>query len=582
MTRALILFVFVVVLATATVVVWELSGTVVVTTSGYQSELPIGMAALLLLVVFFALFIVVRLVTLMIGSPRKIQSFMGKRRQERGYTALSRGMLAVAAGDAAEAQRYAKRAKSLLDDPPLTLLLAAQAAQLGGNEKSAETYFTAMLENGDTEFLGLRGLFMQARRQGDMETALGHAQRAFQLRPNTPWVVNALLDLQTQTGKWIEAADTLGTARRFNLLTDDVERRRRAVLLTAQARDLADEQSAKALDRVMAALRLVPGLVPAAITAARLLKKEGRLWKAAGLLETAWSQTPHPELARLYRDLKPDEAPEQRSRRMQMLADMNPGHAESKLLMAALQLELRDFDRARETLQDSARHFPTARVCTLMAEIEQQDTGDPFRAREWLSRAARAHRDASWMCDACQNPAPEWSPVCPSCQAFDTLAWRKPGTDILESPAAPSATGALVEVDENGVPPVVKVATEQRAAGRDKPPSMLKKVGTQLQVTRNRAARSVLGVTDQVKKDARRTRERLAGALASLGPRPKNGHDIDLTKEKPTEREAGSIDLAAVTSPEPEIFQSPPAPDDPGPDGELFEERKAGPRPPTI
>lgn len=578
MIRAIVIFLFVVLLATAVATLWDVPGTVLVSLGARQYEMPVGVAAFALLALFFSLFIIIRMLTLMVASPRKFQNFMGKRRQERGYTALSRGMLAVAAGDAAEAERYAKRAGSLLDDPPLTLLLAAQAAQLGGKEKAAQDYFTAMLDNEDTEFLGLRGLFMQASRAGNFEAALAYAERAYELRPNTPWVVNARLDLQTQTGRWLEAADTLGQAQRQHLLTSDVERRRRAVLLTAQAQDLMETQPAKALDRVMAALRLVPGLVPAAILAARQLKSEGRLWKAAGLIETAWSQTPHPELARLYRDLKPDETPEQRCRRMQMLADMKPNHPESRLLMATLQLEMRDYDRARETLQDVAKRFPTARVCTLMAEIEQQDTGDPYRAREWLSRVAHAPRDAAWMCDSCQNAAADWAPVCPNCQAFDSLAWRKPVTDEIESlPIADEVGQALTTDLIADAPP--SGPQEATAIHVEAAPTPLKKMGTQIRVTRNRAARSIQVMTDQIKKDAQRTRDRLKQAVALLGSRRTNGQASGAASR---DQQESPLDLDTVVPPDPEIFQNPRAPDDPGPEGEVFEDRKAGPRAPSV
>ncbi len=578
MIRAVAIFLFVVVLSTTAATFWD-AGTVVITLGGREYEMLLGVGVVLVLACFFLLFIAIRSLSLMMSSPRKFQDYMGKRRHERGFTALSRGMLAVAAGDAAEAQRYAKRAQSLLDDPPLTLLLAAQAAQLGGNEKAAETYFSAMLDREETEFLGLRGLFMQARRDGNLEAALVYVDRAYELRPNTPWVVNARLDLQTQTGRWVDASDALGQARRQNLLTDDVERRRRAVLLTAQAQDLADAEPEKALDKLMAALRLVPALVPAAILAARLLKERKRMWKAAGILETAWSQTPHPELARLYRDLKPDETPEQRCRRMQLLADMKPSHPESRLLMATLQLEMRDFDRARETLQDVARHFPTGRVCALMAEIEQQDTGDPFRAREWLARVPNAPRDAAWMCDNCHNQAPGWAPVCPSCHAFDSLTWRKPVPDIVEQVA--SGSQALVSTDDADLMPAPSPPGEdQPAEAQEMPPSALKKMGTQLRVTRNRASRTVQVVRDEIKKDVRLTRERLKQAVSSLGSGRSNGEGA--AAQPPVDRDTGAVDLSGVTPPEPEFFQSPPAPDDPGPEGEVFEDRKAGPRAPRV
>ena len=71
-------------------------------------------------------------------APQTIRDSRRSSRRRRGYESLTQGMVAVAAGDAEEALRQARRAESLLGDPPLTMLLSAQAAQLGGDEAAAE------------------------------------------------------------------------------------------------------------------------------------------------------------------------------------------------------------------------------------------------------------------------------------------------------------------------------------------------------------------------------------------------------------------------------------------------------------
>ena len=121
--------------------------------------------------------------------PGHIGASRTAKRRREGYLALTRGMVAVAAGDVEEAQRYAAQAAKRLHEPPLTLLLSAQAAQLAGNESEATRHFTAMLQRSETEFLGLRGLLAQAVRKGDRAKALALAERARKLRPNTPWLL---------------------------------------------------------------------------------------------------------------------------------------------------------------------------------------------------------------------------------------------------------------------------------------------------------------------------------------------------------------------------------------------------------
>src|SRR5208282_5369545 len=141
-------------------------------------------------------------------APRAFARSRREHRRLKGYHALTQGMVAVAAGDAAEARRQARRADVLLNEPPLTMLLSAQAAQLNGDEAAAERYFRAMLERRETEFLGLRGLIMQATKKGDTARALGLARRAKLLRPKTEWVLATLHELEARAGDWRSAGET--------------------------------------------------------------------------------------------------------------------------------------------------------------------------------------------------------------------------------------------------------------------------------------------------------------------------------------------------------------------------------------
>src|SRR5262249_5928657 len=69
------------------------------------------------------------------SGPRRIKRRRAADRQKRGLAALTQGMLAVAAGDSRAATRHARDAEGLLNAPPLTLLLGAQAAQLAGDAR---------------------------------------------------------------------------------------------------------------------------------------------------------------------------------------------------------------------------------------------------------------------------------------------------------------------------------------------------------------------------------------------------------------------------------------------------------------
>ncbi|NQV22121.1 MAG: heme biosynthesis protein HemY, partial [Rhodospirillales bacterium] len=230
------------------------------------------------------------------GSPA-----VRENRRRRGYQALTRGLVAVAAGEGDKARRLAKQATSLIkEEQPLALVLQAQAAQLDDDDRSAHRYFTRMLDDPETEFLGLRGLIVEAIRNGETSTALGLVRRAETLRPGAPWVLGTLFELETREGLWQDAEKTLERSARKRLLPPPDAKRRKALLHYQRAREeKAAGNDETALDYALRASGLAPDFAPAAALAARLAAPT-RPRKAARIVERAWRTAPHPDLAAAY------------------------------------------------------------------------------------------------------------------------------------------------------------------------------------------------------------------------------------------------------------------------------------------
>jgi HemY protein len=317
-------------------------------------------------------------------APRLLGRARRARRQRRGFEALSRGMVAVAAGDAEAARRQAQRANRYLDDPPLTMLLSAQAAQMEGDEKAAEKYFEAMSERRATEFLGVRGLLNQAIKRQDWNEALSLARRAYRMNPKSEWVVKVLYDLQKRTNRWAEAAVTADEAARLNVLpSGDVQQEKAEIYY----RRSLEESGFDALKWARKAARERPGYVPATIRWAQLLIDEERHRKAVGVIEDAWQRNPDPDLAEMYWKARQVNDAMQKLNAAQKLADHNPDHLESRLVVAMAALEAHKWGEARAALEPVATEDAPPRVCRLMAQLEEGEHGDLVRAREWLMRA---------------------------------------------------------------------------------------------------------------------------------------------------------------------------------------------------
>lgn len=361
------------------------------------------------------------------GDETAISRYFDRNRERRGFQAMAEGMLAVASGEGRLAMSKAARAERLLGRPELTTLLQAQAAEVSGDASAALSAYKKLLGDDRTRFVGIRGILKQKLAEGDTDTALKLAAKAFALKPRHAEMQDILLKLQAGDGDWTGARTTLGAKLKSGALPRDVYRRRDALLALSEAKDVIDEEAPiEAREAAIEANRLSPDLIPAAAMAARSYIAQGKARHAARVLKKAWAAQPHPDLAAAFAEIAPEETPEERLKRFRALTGANPDHEETKLLLAELNIAAEDFPAARRALGDLASTHPTQRTLTVMAAIERGEGADDAVVRGWLARALTASRGPQWVCDTCHNIQVDWAPFCDNCAGFDTLSWREP------------------------------------------------------------------------------------------------------------------------------------------------------------
>lgn len=457
---------FIVILALAVGAAWlaDRPGTVALEWQGYVVELGVMTAAIgLIALVLVAIFLHGVWRAIMRG-PGIFGDFLRGRRRDKGYRSLSKGMIAIGAGDAQAARRFADQAAQLLPNEPMTKLLKAQAAQAGGSRDEAAKTFNAMLESPDTRLLGLRGLFLEAKRNGDKDAARHYASEALGLAPGVPWAGTAMFEFQCASGDWEGALKTLQTQTERQVVDKATARRRRAVLLTALGLELEDGEPDKALALAGEAHGLDMSLVAAATLTSRLATRLGNIRRASSVIEQSWRVNPHPELAEAYSRVRPGDSVRDRYRRIKGLAQKATFHRESKLALSAAAIDAKDWKTARQTLMTLAKKEPTVRVCELMARVEEGEHGDKGRAREWLARAVHALPDPVWTADG--RVSDVWLPVSPVSGRLDAFEWKVPVEALAPLPATVvEALGAPVEAPVQAAPekPVVPVKPDRSA-----------------------------------------------------------------------------------------------------------------------
>jgi len=355
------------------------------------------------------LFLLVALLTItirVIGGVRRVPggflAWRGGRRQKLGDNATERGIVALAAGDAKQAQTEAMRARKLIGDTPLVLLLTAESARLAGQAEQAKAAFTKLTRNKNMAFLGHRGLLRHAMDEQAHKTAQGHALAAADAYPNSQWLAAQRLNLAAKQRDWPAA---------LALTKNPAET---AALATQAARDATTQH--QALTYAKQAVRAQPTLAPAVAAYAEALRAAGKPRAAKRALLAGWKAAPHPMLAEAF--LNPLPTPIERAQAAGELAAANPGHLESELALAQTALAARLTGEARRHAEAAIAAGATdGRAEAVIAALD----GKP----------AAQQLTPGWECSACHAAQTGWAALCANCQRIGTLAWRRPTSKAL-------------------------------------------------------------------------------------------------------------------------------------------------------
>jgi HemY protein len=393
----------------------------------------IGLSFPVAVLILAAAFLVLHLLLAGYAALRRWPAAMRARRAARnriqGDAAVTRALVALAAGTPDQARLEVRQARKLLGDTPQTLLLAAEAERLAGREDAASEAFHLLAARADAKFLGLRGLLRQAIQREDWPTAQRLAREAEAAQPGAAWVREERATLALRTQDWREALALASPAGP------------RAALALAAASQESDPTKAAELERQ--AFAADAGFTPAALAHAQRLAEGGSPRRARAVLEQAWEAAPHPSVGAAYVAEEPD--PLARVKAIEHLIHRNPTHPESRLLVAQAALEAGLTGRARNELDQLIQAGAAdRRAYMLLAALEEVEQGDLPEGRaaqaKWLRAAATAPGEPRWRCSNCGTDHVAWAPACSTCRSVGTITWTSPalasGQVTAQVPAA--------------------------------------------------------------------------------------------------------------------------------------------------
>lgn len=219
-----------------------------------------------------------------------------------------------------------------------------------------------------------------------------------------------------------------------------------------------DVDHAQAKTLALEANRIAPDLVPAAVIAARALFADGDVRKGSKILEAAWKRFPHPDIASSYIYARAGDTTQDRLKRARHLVSLRSNNVEGSLALARAAYEAGDYRLARDNAEQVLRASPRESAYLLLADIEEAETGDQGKVREWLARAVKAPRDPAWTADGYVSE--QWSPVSPVTGRLNSFEWKVPVVELAPAIEAekPEIKGAVEAKSDN---PVVVVDSKQ-------------------------------------------------------------------------------------------------------------------------
>ena len=438
---------------------------------GYQLEMRTSLAVALVVVLGLIVIFADRLLRGLLDLPGLLGRNLARRRAAQGHRALALGMIAVSAGEPAEARRQASRAQRLLSAPQLTDLLSAQAANLSGDHRAAGRYFTSLTGNADTAFLGHIGLARLALEDDRSDDALAEAQKALSLRPKSALAARQVMVLQAERGNWDAALPALNVMA-LNVPTpqmktpntkapntkagaDDedaqVIARLRAALNFLLAREGVPEfmgaestgggfmetgssgtvhsstAHSSTVNQLQTALAAWPAFWPAAILLADIHLAAAAPRKAVKSLEAAFRVMPHAAIATRLQTAWNSNEGKTVARLLKLVAASGDTAHEARSVVAAVALAhglTGEAGRLIGEIPDAERDAATWRLAAQLAE--SGDNPDPAAANKALRMAGEAPRPRRWQCTSCQQLHDRWQAHCAGCAGFATLDWRRP------------------------------------------------------------------------------------------------------------------------------------------------------------
>lgn len=366
------------------------SGYVLFSWGNYVVETSLGVAALLMILGMFTLYLLMRASLVLLGNDWRFNEWRRQRRSLRARRQTNYGLISLTQGQWRRAERQLTLSVKDSDTPLINYLAASRAAFEQGKTQVAETWLQEARENVRGADLAVNiSQAHQLHARGQNEQALAILLKLHQQHPKHTYLLKMLVKLCIELEDWQALQELMPAVRKLKPFgveqIAEMEEKMQLQLLereshsgnSAQLKQLYHSYPRQGRQNVAVALRYAQLL--SGQNNEKLLEQELR-----EILKNTW----HDDLLRLYGKVKGEDAKSQLLFAEKHLTERT-NNPVLLLVLGQLALRMQDYAKAKEYLEAGLRLKNLPELHQTMAKVQIAE-GNKSKACEHFQLALAA------------------------------------------------------------------------------------------------------------------------------------------------------------------------------------------------
>lgn len=215
-------------------------GYILISYQDWSLETTLWFGLLAILIIYFCLFFIFKLLNNTVSIPKRIRSWLERRREEKANRVSLKGLAELVEGDWKEAEKNLLKGTYKNNFSLINYLAAAKAAQKQNHFEDRDNYLRLAYQNAPSAktAIGITQAQLQSE-ANQLESALATLEHLYQEDPKHIYILSLLKDIYLQLKDWLKLKNILPALKKHKILNsteiEELEKKANYQLLKSAA-----------------------------------------------------------------------------------------------------------------------------------------------------------------------------------------------------------------------------------------------------------------------------------------------------------------------------------------------------------